>query len=556
MLFALLVTAFVLRAIYPSRMAVEHFDEGVYASNYFSAHLDFRYPDQHLYAPPLFPAILDWTIFLSGGDPHSVMWVNVIFGTGLVFAIWWVTGLIADEAAAIAAAALATFSDFLIQYSRAALTDTPVCFFMVLAVGCGLVALRDRKIWAIIAAGVLTALAWWTKYNGWLPLAILGAGLCGWIVFEKPTLKEIIPRIGIWLVIAGVAFVLWSPCLQHLQQYGGYEAVAKNHAGYVVGLAGWWDSAVRQFLVQSNSMIGTFASFYIAIMMVLILRSFQGVGHENQFSTSFLFFLVLLPFVLLGLKFGALMLFVSFGLCKIFFRSEHSSSVCKNRLGVFLLCAWLFGLLIATPLYRPYPRLGMPFLIAVLIASGIGIQAFMIVLGRWKSFFTPYLVALVGASLFYFITGLTMADLNVGRLLEDRTSLQDISQQIVEDVSSQDRISTNPDLDAVIYVLGEPGLYFHLASEDSSDFEFIANPASNLGMLQPGATPPGIPTYIVAGLHAELEKLKLAELTEQVELIEDYEYEASDLVLLDDYPPDALEENRTQSIQLWKISAD
>ena len=73
----LLVTAFALRAWQLQHISVEHFDEGVYASNFYASHLDFRYPDQHLYAPPLFPAILEWVLILTG-NPHAVVWVNIV----------------------------------------------------------------------------------------------------------------------------------------------------------------------------------------------------------------------------------------------------------------------------------------------------------------------------------------------------------------------------------------------------------------------------------------------------------------------------------------------
>ena len=46
------------RFAFPSAMAIEHFDEGVYASNLlFPDHNVYRYPDRHLYAPSLVPAL-------------------------------------------------------------------------------------------------------------------------------------------------------------------------------------------------------------------------------------------------------------------------------------------------------------------------------------------------------------------------------------------------------------------------------------------------------------------------------------------------------------------
>ena len=56
----------ILRLAYPGRMAIEHFDEGVYASNFwFGAEEGYEYPARHLYAPPLLPAAIEWTMILA-----------------------------------------------------------------------------------------------------------------------------------------------------------------------------------------------------------------------------------------------------------------------------------------------------------------------------------------------------------------------------------------------------------------------------------------------------------------------------------------------------------
>src|SRR5688572_10801156 len=73
-----ILLGFFLRALNPGAMSIEHFDEGVYASNLYCGQLDppFAYPMRHLYAPPLFPAILEWAQILAGQS--AVMWVNVL----------------------------------------------------------------------------------------------------------------------------------------------------------------------------------------------------------------------------------------------------------------------------------------------------------------------------------------------------------------------------------------------------------------------------------------------------------------------------------------------
>jgi predicted membrane-bound mannosyltransferase len=171
-----ILLGFGLRGLRPSAMAVEHFDEGVYASNLYSGHLDppFAYPMRHLYAPPFFPALLEWAQIVAG--PGAVMWVNVVLGSLTVLAVWWTTRCWFGRSAAIAAALLAATSEYHIAFSRMALTDVPLSLFMLLGVFAGWKGvLTGRPLW-IAAGGTLAGVAWCTKYNGWLTLAITGTG--------------------------------------------------------------------------------------------------------------------------------------------------------------------------------------------------------------------------------------------------------------------------------------------------------------------------------------------------------------------------------------------
>ena len=55
----ILAAGVALRLYALSRSAVEHFDEGVYASNLFFGAPDYAYPQQRFYAPPLLPALIE-----------------------------------------------------------------------------------------------------------------------------------------------------------------------------------------------------------------------------------------------------------------------------------------------------------------------------------------------------------------------------------------------------------------------------------------------------------------------------------------------------------------
>src|SRR6187401_249796 len=56
---AVLAAGIALRALALSRSAVEHFDEGVYASNLYFSGPEYAYPLQRYYAPPLLPALIE-----------------------------------------------------------------------------------------------------------------------------------------------------------------------------------------------------------------------------------------------------------------------------------------------------------------------------------------------------------------------------------------------------------------------------------------------------------------------------------------------------------------
>ena len=134
-----------------------------------------------------------------------------------------------------------------VAFSRTVLTDVLLCLFLAAGVWTGVRALQTgRAVW-IILAGVLAALAWWTKYNGWLTLAITGAGAAGWVVFGRTRDVPVGSLLFRWVATAAIAIAVWSPVLWGLQDVGGYSAVAANHSRFFVGLAGWANSWTTQF---------------------------------------------------------------------------------------------------------------------------------------------------------------------------------------------------------------------------------------------------------------------------------------------------------------------
>ncbi|SFI75485.1 phospholipid carrier-dependent glycosyltransferase [Planctomicrobium piriforme] len=607
-LLVLLAVAFALRAWNAAHMSVEHFDEGVYAANLFS---NGRYPFRELYAPPLLPAVLEWTLIFSATALQSVMWVNVVLGTALVAAVWWTTRELSVECRVLSggrvespesrvqsrmqhtssriipdtqrstlstqpsliAATLVAFSDIFIQYSRAALTDVPVCLWITLAVGAGVKWFRSGSRGWLAGACVATALAWWTKYNGWLPLAILGAGAGGWIVFSRPDRTSSVQTLFRWGLVAVGAFLLWFPCLNDLQQYGGYAAVSANHAGYVVGLSGWIPSALRHLEVDRfYTCLSTACGLGLAAMLALSAGAIDAGSSTRSTLVRLVIAAVVAALIATVTVFTGslpvLGILAAAGLsawpAPVGQTPEERQS---SQLGRWILAAWIIGLLVATPTYRPYPRLILPLLTALSIGAGVGISVLagwfnsrlfavkqsladgsaLTVERPWTGWLAPVFVCLAG------VTAVAGTMVFHPSAWQDRRGLEWIAGQII--VSIQKDLPNQPPstlngVRAVIYVAGEPALFDHLSALSGNKQRFVFLPTADFSPLK-SADGPRVPTYLVSGPHVVAESADGSPSVAGARLIDKYEYRPSDLVLLDEHPPAVLKKLPPAAILLW-----
>ena len=390
---AIFLTGLGLRAAWPSRLAVEHFDEGVYASNIFFSDEkgEERYPDQYLFAPPLFPALIEIGMVISGPSNPAAVAVSILAGSLTVPLVWWVGRRWCGPCAGLASSTLVAMNDVHIFFSRAALTDVLLCFWLIAAVYFLWEGLASRSRLALFVAGIVTGLAWWTKYNGWLPLAIGLAGLVPWSLFGAAPPRGVMPRavpnlrglaglLAPWAFVAGVAIAIWSPFLWSLEARGGYAAVAANHRGYLVGLSGWWNSLTEQ--AGKLGALDGLPSFYAplaAILACLCFQRFSTCRSTWNLLGANLLVLVGLPVALglttiagsslvlgLGAAAGTAWLLVTQSRAE-----ENKTSAEPMGLAGWLLAAWYVGLFLTTPLYTPYPRLTLPWLTACWLGGGI-----------------------------------------------------------------------------------------------------------------------------------------------------------------------------------------
>jgi 4-amino-4-deoxy-L-arabinose transferase-like glycosyltransferase len=581
----LLVCGVLLRFAYPSHAAVEHFDEGVYASNvWFGPSSTGNYPARHLYSPPLMPLLIETSIITEqvvappAGGPSTlaVMLPNLVIGCLMLLAVWWVTRVWLGEEAAIGALALAAFSETHAFYTRTALTEVGLLLSLLLGLYCleRVGAFTRWRLKWILAAGILIALGWWTKYNGWMPLMIGATGL-GWQFILVPSSRNLgLARVVRGLAVAAIAFGLWAPYLLSLKEVGGYRAVMTNHRSYVVGLTGWWESLSTQWqnLLWFDGWLSCLAPA-TALFTLIVWRcvgSNRAAGQSASRSTWVPLAACAASLVAIGCWLGsavALACLGLVGLIAIFLfprefealgnsdttvpqpnaerarvpdapvsRSRKMSSAAAHvpnhdpDLARWILAAWFLLMFILTPLYSPYPRLALPWLCSTWIIGGAGISAIarrMFRADATKSesrrrWFVPVIVAfvaigaIVGKSSYMTSRGVTA--------WQDRSELEQVAEQIGHRLRNEN---------AVVFVYGEPALFFHLRAAGVA-----ALPGINL--QSPMQLPAGSTAYLVAGLHAQNNAefaTQLAASMLQVEELDSLPYHPSDLVLLNNDRP-------------------
>ncbi len=560
----LLLVGIGLRVAFPSRMAVEHFDEGVYASNFwFGAESNYQYPMRRLYAPPLLPSCIEWSMIfnLAGKEsprdlsPLAPMIPSLVAGCLTLLVAWKLSRDWFGKQAALATLTLASLSDVHALYSRTALTEAMLLLLFVAAVWSMHRALSKGSYLHVGLAGLLTGLAWWTKYNGWLPLAVGFGGLVVGFAIHTSFRKRALQKIGFLAGIAAIAFAVWSPYLRELQAYGGYAEVAANHRQYLVGFAGWWSSLLRQHANLAE--LDGWASC-IAVGGSLLLCSGTAFGNRNSIVKLCTLALALIvaatwlgsatTLLIIGVAFGARELYVNW-------RASDSDSA-NDHLALYFLAAWVAGLLLATPLYHPYPRLTLPLLAGLWIAMGLAgtkIIDFARPSNSNGQSSKRWNIGIVIAAVAFAISIPRMAA-NSSPAWQSRTGWQLVAKEIVAEVGQRAESMRGNRDEAIIVVYGEPGLFFHLNVEGTQvvapvgDFSSINNPDRDTT----------VPTFLVTGPHAERTAGFHSDLAHTSELLQEvagYTYIPSNLVLLNQSDANATGANAEQRVVLYQVEA-
>lgn len=537
------------------QLGVEHFDEGVYSSPvWYHQGSDGTYPSRHLYAPPALPEMIGVAAQFAPADRAPFL-PSLLMGSLTIVVVWGFTRAAFGMVAGLLAVMLSALSDFHILFSRMALTDAPVLMWIVLAVWIGTAGIH-RRCWKTMAlAGLVCGCAWWTKYTGWLPLAIISSGSAFWWIIGGRKDCGLFRLILLNAVMAIMAAVVWSPWLLALQEVGGYAAVSANHSGYVTGWATWHENLAIQmtWYTLTDSWLTTLA-IGMGVTFAGCHRWFEarrstwnqaapaGTGVSPGLLARFLGAAVVLCLATLTVgSIGVLAALAGGGLIGLFLWPATSSSARResddtseerqpvqrdpsdfragaslnSHLAACIVLAWFCGLLAKTPTYTPYPRLFLPLLAVIWIAASAGI-------GWWveacvgvarRSTLAGTRVKLTSLQLL--LGGMVLASLSLGTwslrssdirrstIHDSHLGLQQAAMEVAAlcvesaDLPEGSELSSQTTASLVIYGFGEPAVLYHLnlAGIPASPVQDVQFPpaASTSGML---------PTFLVFGPNA------------------------------------------------------
>jgi 4-amino-4-deoxy-L-arabinose transferase-like glycosyltransferase len=533
-LLALTLAALGLRAWQLGAASLGQYDEGVYAMSAWTLwDRDMGvtlWPGQNRFSPPVYFGLVSLAYRLSGGPSDAAaIWVNVILGALTVPAVWWVTRRWFGAVAAVVAATLLAFSEFHVIMSRSGLTDVTFTLVFLLAVAALIAALERGGIGRAVVAGLMTGLAWNTKYHGWFVL-VIGAGAavgCWWFGGERARLREWIRTLAI---SAGVAALLYLPWMLHVRREPGSLGGWTSYFRSMLSLR--WPRRFMAHVVQQGYLEGVFTrlSLLVAVVLAVLLlrRALDGARARLALGG------VAAVAATLGGMAATAVLAVA---------AVPSLLARRREITPWVVLTWLALWVVAAPLYRPYFRLLLPMLLVAAVLAGVSVARLLRSAPEsagspgWRD---PALAAVMA--------GLV--------LLASRWRDDDSHPWRAYDPGRESaaRISALIGPATPVAVVGEPSVAFYLRRKGHPVFGDITSPA----MLDTLSAP----HFVVAGVYARRTRALREALAsrEGLRYLARFPVEPTEIRLLDDLSTDAARAYRaapdsTFDLQLYSLGA-
>ncbi len=487
---------------------IGHFDEGVYVISALGVAQEPHdlFPNQIVFSPPFYFTAVGAAIWLFGGAAdHVAVMVNVVIGAATVAAIWWVGRSWFGPRAGVVAAVLLALSGSHILLSRVVLTDAAFSLWFLLSIGAIVLAVDRRDFRLAVLAGMVTGLAWNTKYHGWFALLITGVALAPtlWSEWRSGGWRK---ALAVWGVASVVAILLYLPWAAYMRGYsGGYGGIVSY---YTAMLRVDWLGNVGRHMGQQAFMEGM-----LSRAAPLAALGAGWLVDTRRAAGSYRLVLVAAALGIGGLLIGqsgvaALLAIAAIPMLLREFQSYRSR----------VLICWMGLWLVAAPIYHPYARLILPFTIATFLVSGWVIdRAIGHTFARGRA---AAALALAGAVLVA-ILGTTL-----------RSDPGNPWHQSRDVAQAAETIAAQTGQDETIYVVGEPPLVHYLRVAGRT-----APSRTNLADLDTLTKP----AYLVTGVYTQ----RAPNLRERVEGLRGrlmpiavLRFTPNDLRLLDDLRPD------------------
>lgn len=350
-------------------LGLVHFDEGIYALTAagIAGALSPLAIDPGVipYAPPGWPTLVGLLNSILGVSDTAAILAAILVGTATIV----VAGRLANRAfgpgAGAFAAVFAAFSGMHLAFSRMALTDALYAVAWLVALGAAGRFLARPTLGRSLAFGAAVALAQYVKYNGWLAGVVGALAALPWLLDGRRSTAERLRIVGLGLLAAVVAALLYWPWYAFVERHGGYAGLLAHHRRYVQGIDAW-PRNLRQQFDQVTALsglpdfgpIGRAALRTVALIAAVLLPSWRGPAAGSPFRDRLLAAIAAVAVLLEPNAAWWIALVVIPG------------SLVAGPERRVLAVGWLV-LSVLTPLYHPYARLWLPLLaLSWLIAAG------------------------------------------------------------------------------------------------------------------------------------------------------------------------------------------